>query len=312
MRALAAFIMRSRVHAGGTAALLLLGGWLFAPLMPLMSFLSGGAVALASLRHGPKEGLAVIAVAGVVAAAAAWAGFGSPYAGLLIIPGLWLPVWLCAVVLRYTRRQGVLLFATGLMAALLAGGLRLSTENVTTMWREQLQGMLTFAQQDKSAAVMNAEAIGRLASAMNSIMAASVVVSLMIVLLLARWWQSMLYNPGGFSQEFRRMCLPRLPMMLLTTALLALVAITGLNAVEWHPQYATDLLVIVSTLYAFQGLAAIHNFVAVRGLSIGWLVGLYVLLLVQALPAILLLVAVGLADSLMDRRGGRAAEGPPL
>ena len=159
---------------------------------------------------------------------------------------------------------------------------------------------------------MNAEAIGRLASAMNSIMAASVVVSLMIVLLLARWWQSMLYNPGGFSQEFRRMCLPRLPMMLLTTALLALVAITGLNAVEWHPQYATDLLVIVSTLYAFQGLAAIHNFVAVRGLSIGWLVGLYVLLLVQALPAILLLVAVGLADSLMDRRGGRAAEGPPL
>lgn len=301
--------MRSRVHAGGMAALLLLAGWLFAPLLPLMSFLSGGAVALATLRQGPKEGLAVIAVAGIIAAAAAWAGFGAPDAGLLMVPCLWLPVWLCALVLRATRRQGTLLFATGIMAALLAGGLRLSTDNVATMWHQQLQAMLSLAQQEQSAAAMNAAAVAKLASAMNSIMAASVVVSLMIVLLLARWWQSLLYNPGGFGQEFRNLRLPRLPMMLVTAVLLILVAVSGYQAVEWHPQYATDLLVIVSTLYAFQGLAAIHDFVAERHLSTGWLVGLYVFLLVQALPATMLLVTAGLADSLMGRRGAQAGGG---
>ena len=159
--------------------------------------------------------------------------------------------------------------------------------------------------------VANAEAIDRLAASMNSIMAASVVVSLMIVLLMARWWQSLLYNPGGFGAEFRRLRLPRLPMLAVTATLLALVALAGFQSGAWHPRYSTDLLVIVSTLYAFQGLAAIHDFVAVRRLSSGWLIGLYVILLVEALPAVLLLVATGLADSLMDRRGAGVADGPP-
>ena len=43
----------------------------------------------------------------------------------------------------------------------------------------------------------------------NGVVAALLVINLIATVILARWWQSMLYNPGGFGVEFQALQLPR-------------------------------------------------------------------------------------------------------
>jgi len=110
-------------------------------------------------------------------------------------------------------------------------------------------------------------------------------------MLLARSWQSALYNPGGFRQEFFRLRLPRwLGVVTLVVTALALVK-TGLDQGMFR-----DLVVVLVFLYLFQGVACAHRWIADRGMSSGWLVGMYVLLLIMP-QLVLFMACVGMADS---------------
>jgi len=50
------------------------------------------------------------------------------------------------------------------------------------------------------------------------------------LLMLARWWQAVLYNPGGFQQEFHQFKLqPAIAMMLMVLFLAASAGVTVLT-----------------------------------------------------------------------------------
>lgn len=114
--------------------------------------------------------------------------------------------------------------------------------------------------------------------------------AVVIALLAARWLQAMLYNPGGFRQEFHGLDLGR-PMAAVVAALLLVAMWAGYGLVY-------DLAFVISAVFALQALALGHAVVAGRGSSRAWLVGMYLLL-----PLLFeLAVVIGIADAVFNWR----------
>jgi hypothetical protein len=134
---------------------------------------------------------------------------------------------------------------------------------------------------------------------MNGLVAMFFGMNLMLTVLLARWWQALLYNPGGFIKEF---CALRLPRNLSFLAiLLAAVVLTGIIDSKGH--VLTDLFIIMVMLYLFQGLAAMHAMAAGRGRSQLWVLPIYIGLFILPPHVIVGLAMVGITDSLINLRG---------
>jgi hypothetical protein len=137
---------------------------------------------------------------------------------------------------------------------------------------------------------------------MTGAFAAALVLQWLLGLFIGRWWQAQLYNPGGFGEEFRSLRLPRL----LGVAGVLLLLLIGVAPV---PGLVPDLLIVLMSLYLLQGLAVLHQVHHARGLHIGWLFGLYALLVVFMPHAELLVACLGLVDVLVNLRA-RLAQGP--
>ena len=119
-----------------------------------------------------------------------------------------------------------------------------------------------------------------------------VAVGSLIALLVARWWQASLFNPGGFGSEFRQLRLGMGSAVVLAT----MVALGWLQGVDYRPWVELLALPLL-----FSGLALLHYIAAARGLGALWLGLVYGGLV---LSDSLNMVIVGLAciDSLINIR----------
>ena len=117
-------------------------------------------------------------------------------------------------------------------------------------------------------------------------------------LALARWWQSLLFNPGGFGQEFQSIRLT--PAM--TLILVAGMIVCWLSGNPWLSSW----LLILTVPFMFYGIALAHWFVKARQLGTRWLVVFYVLLLFFPHYLVPLLMIIAVIDSLVDLRSRRA------
>jgi hypothetical protein len=136
---------------------------------------------------------------------------------------------------------------------------------------------------------------------MNGLVAMVIGISLMLTLLLARWWQALLYNPGGFRTEFHALRLPRVvapPMVVLAALVIGGFGGNGGTIL-------IDIVVIGIMMYLFQGVAVVHGIVARRNLAVWWIVPIYVGLLLIPPNVILGLAMLGLVDSIVDFRARR-------
>ena len=124
--------------------------------------------------------------------------------------------------------------------------------------------------------------------------------TIIMCLVLARWWQALLFNPGGFQTEFHRLRLsPQSTMILL--ALGILVSLMGPDYTFWA--------IIFAVPFIFSGFALIHGLAAQKQIKNSWFVLLYCgWLVLEPVRALLLILAV--ADSWLDIRK-RFASGRP-
>ncbi|MGK0442630.1 MAG: hypothetical protein ACJA0N_002445, partial [Pseudohongiellaceae bacterium] len=204
MRALAEFVMKGRPQAIFVAVL--------ASTTVLFAWVGAAVVALVILRQGFKEGFYILLWALLPAIVMAVVGDTGPLATTLGAAML-------AAVLRATTSWPLVLVAavlsgilTGL--ALLVFGqayieeiLRFVSEFFT-----QIQNQAAAGQPVKLPMPTEAQILGLLGLG-NAI-------TVTLCLILARWWQSMLYNPGGFSQEFHKLRLtPPLTVLLLVAGI---------------------------------------------------------------------------------------------
>lgn len=291
MHSLGNYILRGWWQAVGVVSVLTLLSLL---LPPLAYLLSGVPVALVALRRGVESGMQVVLGALVLTSLLAIiAGLN-----LMVGPGfavvIWAPVWFCAVALRRTESQGLMVFAAGLLALAFAVLMHFWVADVEAMWWEQFEAWVSDNLEPEAAAQYQ-QLLEDAKPLLNAMMAAGLLLSLVLTVILARWWQSLLFNPGGFRAEFHHLALPRG----LTIAALVAVAMTLMDTGVYH-WFFRDTLIILVFMYLFQGVAVAHRTVARRELSAAWLIGMYVLMLLM--PQVALLVAcLGMVDAWLWR-----------
>lgn len=282
MRAIAEFAMRGRFQAA-VAALLAISTVLF-------FWVGAAVVALATLRQGPREGGTVLAWVLLPTAWLAWKGEQLP---LLCLLG----ATAAALVLRATVSWTWALVAITLVSALEGAALL----TVGQPYLEQLVQMFGQVVDQLNQQLATPQQLGKpdalqMAGMMSSLNAIAIATSLA----LARHWQSLLYNPGGFGEELRALRLPA-PLAVALLALAGACLVAGPGAVEWMWLFALPLLVA--------GLGLVHNLARQRKLGMGWMVALYGgLFFLPPLRELLVLVAA--LDSWLDLRS-RMATRPP-
>mgnify|MGYP000544759693 CR=1 FL=1 len=282
MKALAGFILQGRA-----AALLVI-----TPLavLPLLQWVSAAAVALVTLRRGPGEGIFIAGLATVALAAAALIA-GAPLA-LVLAPVLsvWLPALVGGTTLRLTVSWPHALQA--LSALFLVGMLAFHgiAGDASAYWLSVLEP----ATDELATRVEDEQELGQAleltAAHMTGAMFASMLALSLLGLVLARYWQALLFNPGGFQGEFHALRLHR------GFAATTLVAVLG--GYIMGPGVVNDAGTVMITVFVLQALAVMHALAWHRGWRSHWLVLVYVLLPLLARP----LAFVGLGDVFVDLR----------
>ena len=286
MRQLARFIMRGRIQAIGIAGLF---GVVSIFVIP-MGYVSGAALGLVALRKGDVEALLVLAGAGILVLLAEAVTPARPGLDFPLVVAIWLPVLVCSAVLRSSRSQGMVLLTVGIFAALFVLGMHLMTDDVVAWWKQWLEAAVSGV---KGATLKGFEEDGTL-RLMNGLVAVLYGASLMITMILARWWQAILYNPGGFREEFHALRLPRM----LLPAVVAALLLAGLGS----KGLLSDLFMVCIMVYFFQGLAIMHALTAKRRFGWGGLAPIYAALFFFPQYVLMGLAILGALDGIVDFR----------
>ena len=283
MRALAEFIMRGRMQASlivaGCAAL------------PFLYWLGAAAGCFVLLRRGLKDAVGVLAL-GLLPALVWWLYSDDPRALMVLLGSASL-----ALVLRASESWNRVLLvsiAMGVVFSVVLGtAFGPQIEMLAQALIKVMPSLLGEVYQK-----MSVDEQARFASLIAPILTGLIAALLQIVsvlsLIVGRYWQALLYNPGGFGREFRAIRIPLGPAMLLLACMLL------------GPNFGTQMAMLTplcSVPLVFAGLALIHGLVAEKRLAKFWLVGLYVTLLLFMQLIYPLLVVLAIVDSLIDFRG---------
>ncbi len=296
MRTLAAFIMRGRVQAVFAACTLALVSWV----VPFLSLLAAAAVGLPTLRKGVYEGGLIMAASIVVLGALGGALIGSMADAVGYGLLLWVPMWLTAAILRESGKLSTALGFVSIMGILMVTAVYWLHPDPSSIWMEGLERffkpLMDGASPDLDADQLWNDFSAVAARYMTRIVSASLVISLMLGLLIARWWQSALFNPGGFRSEFIELRMhAAFPYSGIGALIVAVTANGGMA------ELALNLSLPLFALFLLVGFSVLHALVSRSKSWKAWLVGTYVALLF--IPYIIVPIAlVGLSDLWFDWR----------
>jgi len=288
MKWLATYIMRGRLEAILLASTLAMLSLLLAPL----SIFSSGAVALVTLRKGAYEGFIVLAISSLAAGVLATL-IQVPYTFILLyVLVLWLPVWLIAIVLREGRHISLAVEIAVLIGIVGVVAYYLFNTDPAAMWKQVMPKMVP-----PNAPVENVkQMIDLMAPYMTGIAAAGAVFGMLLGLFLGRWWQSVLYNPGGFKQEFLGLRVQsRLGVICIAIIGIAVVSSGAVSQIAWN----TTILMFV--LYIFIGTAVLHT--VFSRMKIGqFAVPMFYITLLFIPHSLIPVALVGFSDTWLDIR----------
>ena len=282
MRALAQFIMRGRWQAATVA---LLGSW-----FPIVT---PATVGLVGLRLGAADGFIVLLWAVLPAVVALWAsdiGALMAYSTIAVM----LVVLVSAVYLRVSMSWARTLMVLVACSTLAAVGLALLVPDLAASLTETL-GELAAAPESTVTATETPAATPLMAQwsqkATAGVLAYLVALSSLMALLVGRWWQALLYNPGGFQAELHNVRLTPVP------ALVCAVAAAYCLAVDEYQVWAN----VFSLPLVLAGIGLVHCAVKHYRLGVITLAVFYVAL-VLIYPALLLVAALAFADVWLNLR----------
>lgn len=269
MRGLAEFVMKGRKQA--IVAVLLLG------LIPLVNFLSPVVVGLVILRKGLNEAAQILV----------WAIL--PIGGWAIIAGDPVPL---IMLLGVTGLAGLLRSTESweftLLAAIAVG---VCVEIYLRLQPAVLDLIFIQMQPYFEANNIQGEQLESLRNVMTSFMGAVYMFLSIVLLMLSRWMQAALFNPGGFQKEFHGLRIEQ-KIALILVGLMMLANFEILIPQSW-------MLYLILPMM-FSGLALIHAVVAAKRLSSLWLAVLYALIILPIVANLVVLMA--LLDSWYDFR----------
>lgn len=273
MLGLARFAMKRPLHAGILAAL-------FAA-VPMLYALSAALVALTTLRMGATAGTRILLFA-IMGALVSWQLTGIPLSLLVLILATVL-----ALVLRATQSWSRTLLVGSLIGMILA---------FIAQWlfQEQFNSILNLAQQMITDGNTDSAEWKILESArpmVGFLVLSSQLFEALLSLLLARYWQSGLYNPGGFKVEMHGLRFTAIELLVLVFCIVVSLILKKPAA-----------MVLFGIPFVFASLALVHGIVAKLKLGGYWLVATYLGLIVLNQIILPLLVLAVVVDTYVDIR----------
>ena len=263
--------------------------------VPPAAWISAAAVVLVTLVNGPRSGLITTAMSLVGAAIFAFLIFSAPEVAVIFVLIAWLPAWLIATVLRQTVSLAFSLQILTVMGLLAVVMLYVLYPNIGELWREPLDIMVKqLAEQSTDFTLAELKQTEDwIIEFLPGLFASSIMFGTMLSLFLGRWWQAVLYNPGGFGKEFRSLNLGKVSA-LCAMALMLIAAI--LDSV-----FAVAMVTVVFVLYGIQSLSLLHAAIEIRKVNAAWLFLIYLIMFFVP-HVLLLLMLASFADPWLDIR----------
>ncbi len=279
MRALAQFVMRGPLQAGGVAVV--------TTAIPLLFWIGAAVIGLVILRLGISQGLTIGLWA--LLPALGWGWLGQDPTALAVL----LQVMLIASVLRASfsweralLSGSLLAIVIGLLLPMLYPELIDSLVQTGVQFYEQYNAEMARSFGD------NLELVIR--QTMNASMAGTYLMTGVGMTMLARSWQAGLYNPGGFRQEFHALRLSP-AVAVICVAIMVGGSVIGLNPMLMG--WAGGLPLFLAAL------GLVHGVVGRKGLSGQWLVAFYLALVFLGPSLMMVLLVLAFVDSWLDIRG---------
>ncbi len=216
---------------------------------------------------------------------------------LLFALGLWVPAAIAAGLHREYRDFYYSFLSITVFVFLYLGIFRLSVDSVELFWVDRVSTFLSgLPVNELNLSETELEMVSNQVHIWSILL---VQFFLITSLLLSRWYQSKLYNPGGFSQEFLAFKLPKSLAILLTFFLL-------LNASEIFGtekfSVLNDISLMLMGLFFFHGLSVIHFTGRENKLARGWFSALYFLILLLPQIVGLVIIITGILDCFINLR----------
>jgi hypothetical protein len=298
MKALAGFIVSGRYQAILSASLCGMLAFVLPPYSTLTNYLGAAVVSLVTLRIGVSQGLLVM-VAAMLVTMLFYQLMGVPPATIAVtVLMLWVPCWLISLVLRRTVSLARAMLAAAVLGLVALALIYAVAGDPAPWWYEHLLLIRSTLEEaglfphDVSVDVL----LQDLSRLMTGVVVASLALGAVCSLLVGRWWQAMLVNPGGLHSEFCSLRFPQSTGLMV----LGLMVVTQLIQGPASDMAAQGVLVMLVP-YLFAGLAVLHGLVALHGRGKGWLIAVYALLGIIPQTA-LLLSGLGLVDTWVDFR----------
>jgi len=296
LRSIAVFSMQGRWQAAIAITLLSLTSLMLPPL----SYLASGVIALTTLRMGPKEGAKIVAATLLIFTLLAGLMLERFYISGLFLLSSWLPILGISLALGYTRSLAAALLSAGGLGIVLVLGTHLVVADPALWWHDMIEPFMATFTEEPSWQLNEADTqslIVSLSEMMTGLMAAGFSINIILGLLIGRAWQAKLYNEGGFASEFYQLTLGRRAAIL--TIVVMILAVSPLG--DSLP-VLRDCLPVMLIVFTLQGLSVVHSIVNSRQKHRFWLVAVYVLLIVMMPQMLVLLAMTGVLEQWFNFR----------
>lgn len=271
MRALAELVMRGRRYA---IAASMLGATI-----PLLNWVSTAIVSLVVLRKGAAEGSIVLLWTLLPLGIALY--FIGNLMPVIALVGTAIMAYMLRVTLSWEFAVAVAVIASAIGSLVFeytaADVLVILVEFYVDYWK---QNAIVVSSEVARQTIVGIYAMGH-------------AFGMCVLLVLARWWQSQLYNPGGFQKEFHQIRMtPWFSTGIVVLMMFSLVFDDQLG--RWLPLLTVPLI--------FSGIALVHWTIGFRKMSMNWVIAFYLLLLFFSNLIYPILASLTLMDSYLDLR----------
>jgi len=316
MKALAAYIMR-----GWRQAILVIAGLsLLALKIPIFGMINSVTIGLVTLYQGMRHGIVLIAIStALVSLALIMFPVATEEGGNGIAMGIafWtvplLVLWILCGVLRHWRSLQLALLAAAGFGTLVVSGFRLVVSDTTKWWHQSPYSEVFDSAVERIMAqqpMVHQQNLELISAYLVALVVAGFTLSVIIHLFFARGWQAIVYNPGGFRDEFFQLRLDK-RVAIFAIAIAFVLMISGASSVIGFVGMA--MLVLLVLLYMLYGIAVVSAIFAEKKWHWGWIIGAVVLaviigqLIIGSAEVVMVLVLqvfaiLGFVDTFTDFR----------
>ena len=286
------FILRSQLHAGILALV-----FAVAPILgiPFLGWLSIIIVGLVTLRKGAVEGFIVLIWSAVPAIVMAFMSTEMFLLSQVLFGGI--VVWFFSLLLRaqYAWAQLLEIMAwIGIVIVLLVHG---GFDNIYAWWTAKLHALFSqynsVSGGDDVAQALSAQHIYYLTHVATGFFISMISLNAVFNLIIARWWQASIFNPGGLKHEFLMI---RLSYRLTIALLIAIVL--AFFRVAW----SFDLLPVLLVVFFVAGFSLMNAWLVRMKNGWIWMLLFYVLLVLRFIFISAAVMMVAIIDSIFDIR----------